>query len=335
MTPVRLAIIGCGAVTELYHLPAARRSDCVRVTALVDSDAARAEALAKEYHVPFVLNSIQDVMGRAEAAIVAVPHPLHASLSVELLRHGVHVLVEKPMAVTTAECNTMIDAAVRAQAVLAVGLVRRYLPSSRWVKQAIDENLLGRIREFDILEGSTYGWPAASNFYFRKESGGGVLLDTGAHTLDTLLWWLGDWESVDYYDDALGGVEADCQLRLTLRSGVRGRVELSKTRDLPNVYRLMGERGVIEVEVSGLGVSLTFENGKTVLEGRVSDISIGAATLLDAFRQQLDDFAGAIAEHRPPFVPGEEGKRAVSLIEACYAARRPLHFPWMQFSHTY
>jgi len=55
-------------------------------------------------------------------------------------------------------------------------------------------------------------WKVASDFMFRKEAGGGVLADTGAHLLDLLLWWLGDYESVEYCDDAVGGVEADCEL---------------------------------------------------------------------------------------------------------------------------
>ena len=70
-----------------------------------------------------------------------------------------------------------------------------------------------------------YSWPVASDFMFRKDAGGGVLADTGAHVLDTVLWWLGDWDKVEYHDDAHGGVEADCLLKLTMKSGAVGTVE--------------------------------------------------------------------------------------------------------------
>ena len=65
-------------------------------------------------------------------------------------------------------------------------------------------------------------WPFATDFLLKKEmAGGGVLADFGVHVLDLLLWWLGDWAEVEYRDDAMGGIESDCEMRLTMRSGRR------------------------------------------------------------------------------------------------------------------
>ncbi len=159
------------------------------------------------------------------------------------------MLVEKPMALTAAECDAMIAAAEEGGAVLAVGLMRRFLRSTRFVRHAVQTGLLGRIRRFDVREGIVYNWPVASDFFFRKETaGGGVLIDTGAHTLDSLLWWLGDVRSLDYFDDNYGGVEADCLLQLQMESGATGVVELSRTRKLRNTAIIEGDRASIEVD---------------------------------------------------------------------------------------
>ena len=331
MNPVRLAIVGCGAVTELYHLPAAQETDQVQVTVLVDRNLPRAQRLAEQYKVECVLDDYQAIDGKADAAIVALPHYLHAPVSVELLRQGIHVLVEKPMALTIEECDRMIEAARQSGAVLAVGLVRRFYAASRFVKQLLDEGWLGQIRSFDVREGAIYSWPVASDFFFRKEAaGGGVLVDTGAHTLDMLLWWLGDYENVEYYDDAMGGVEANCEIRLTLKNGAEGIVELSRTRDLRNTFCIKGERGTLEIGV-GFNPTVCLElcDRSASLEGRVLAQRFPQEGFLDVMRQQLDDFAQAVRGEGQPFVPGEEGRRSVALFEECYRVRQPLELPWL------
>lgn len=239
----RIAIIGCGAVTEKLHLPALAALG-INPALLVDTNLRRAQNLADTFNASSVGDDYRPYVGKFDAAIIALPHYLHAPVCIDLLRHGVHVLVEKPMALTTTECDAMIAAAVEARRVLAVGLMRRFIPAAQWVKAAIDAGVLGPIELFDFQEGSEFRWPVASGFFFRKETaGGGALADTGAHTLDLLLWWLGDVSSFDYYDDSYGGVEANCKLHLTLASGARGVVELSRTRKLRCTAILRGRRG--------------------------------------------------------------------------------------------
>jgi predicted dehydrogenase len=105
------------------------------------------------------------------------------------------VLVEKPLALNAAECDAMGAAAATGNAVLAAGQILRALAAMRWTRAAIADGLIGPVRSFDVRVGYTHGWPPMSDFYFRRETGGGVLLDLGAHVLDLLLWWLGDVES--------------------------------------------------------------------------------------------------------------------------------------------
>ena len=331
MDKLKLAILGCGAITKGIHLPVTALSDQVEVTVLVDKFLPRASELAQVFGVPTVTGDYREIVGKADAAIVALPNYLHAPVTIDLLQRGIHVLVEKPMALKASECDKMMDAASDAGVTLAVGLVCRFFVSSQYVKQVIEDGLLGSIVNFELRQGSIFRWSVASDFIFRREmAGGGVLTDIGVHSLDLLLWWLGDYDSVVYYDDAMGGVEADCELCIRLRCGVSGGVELSRIRNLRNSWIIRGERGTLEV---GIGfnppVRLKSKNQDVVLTGRTMRGETVDKGIRDAFRRQLDDFADAVRSQRPPFVPGEEGKRAVELIETCYAARQPSKRPWM------
>ena len=330
MGKLKLAIIGCGTITERAHLPVAASSDRFEVAMLVDKFLPRARQLAKSYDVMTTVDDYQEVIGKVDAAIVALPNYLHAPVTIDLLQHGVHVLVEKPMALRSSDCDKMIRASSNSGAVLAVGLVRRFYWTSQFVKQMVEEGFLGDILRFDFCEGFIFNWPVKGDFMFRKETGGGALNSIGPHTLDLLLWWLGDYDSVEYYDDAMGGVEADCRLHLRLKNGAVGVVELSTIRNLRNTYIIYGERGTLEVGNSFNSlVRLKMKDQDIVFAGQIMRDGAVDRSILDAFHRQLDDFAEAILSHREPFISGREGKRTVELVEACYALRQPLKQPWM------
>jgi predicted dehydrogenase len=328
---IRLALLGCGAVTELGHLPAIRRLQGARATVLIDTNAERRERLASAFDVEHTASDVEGCRERFDAAIVALPHALHAPASVKLLAQGKSVLVEKPMAIGVAECDAMISAAEKTGATLAVGLVRRFMRSYQLARALIAEGTLGRIESFDFREGNIYNWPVASDFFFRREAaGGGVLVDTGAHTLDCLLYLLGDFAEVEYFDDAEGGVEANCLINLRLHDGTPGVVELSRTRRLRNTAIVRGERGALELAVGGNNLKLSLRNQPYALAGSVCD-QTGAdqpQDYLEIMTLQLADFLDAIRKRRSPAVDGRIGKASIRLIETCYGQRKPLALPW-------
>ncbi len=329
---LRLAVVGCGAITTLQHLPAIALSDRVEAAVLVDVDAKRAGQLAKRFDVPEVAADAASLPGRVDAAVVALPNHLHAPVSIDLLRCGVHVLVEKPMAMNVRECDEMIAAAEGSGAVLAVGHEFRFFDSSLLVRNLLRDGLLGDVRRFEMHQGVIPRWPFATDFFLRKETaGGGVLADYGAHVLDLLLWWLGDWAEVEYWDDAMGGIESDCEMRLAIRSGLAGTVEISRTRNLSNTCVFEGSRATLEVGVwdPDPEIRLLIADREVSLSGRARrERESAGLDFTQAFVRQLDDFADAIRERREPFVPGREGRRSLALIEACYARRQPLVLPW-------
>jgi predicted dehydrogenase len=323
-------MIGCGMQGELRHLPAVAQSDHFEASVLVDKSPARAQKLAQKYNVPTVLDDFRDVAGRVDAALVVLPNYLHGPVAAELLRQGIHVLVEKPMALNIKQCDEMLDAARANNKTLAVGMDFRFPHTSQLTQRILHDRVLGTVIDFDLRMGQNLSSISVeSDYLLRKETaGGGVLMDLAVHALDLVLWWLGDYEHVQYYDDSMGGVEANCELHLRLRSGAVGVVESSRVRRLRNTCIIKGDRATLEVGLWDLvgQLRLEFRDQKTCLSAentRLADI------WPEVFCRQLDDFGDSIIKPRAPFVPGTEGRRSIELIEDCYGSRKQLHYPWL------
>ena len=336
MEKTRVAVIGCGAVTELFHLPALVAAPSIDVTVLVDPQEARARSLAGRFGVGRVAADYRAMGEGIDAALLALPNHLHASVAIDLLEQGRHVLVEKPMARTPAECAAMLAAADAAGRVLSVALVKRFFPSSRFVRQAVDSGLLGELRTIDWREGRPYRWPLASDFPFRRDAaGGGVLIDVGAHVLDLLRWWLGEGTVTGYTDDAAGGVEADCEARLRF-GPVEATIELSRTRTLRNSFILTGSRATLEIEVdydSSARLTLAGAGGAalpgTIEVPRKGPVMAGGWAVHRAFSEQFERFAAALRGDPGATATGRDGAAVAALVDACYAVRRPLQKPWL------
>lgn len=333
----RIAILGCGAVTELGHLPALRHVRNARITLLIDSNSERRERLATAFDVERTHSNGDGCCDHFDAAIVALPIALRGPACIKLLAQRKAVFVEPPMALSVDECDTMIHAAERAGTTLAVGLMRRFLWAHRLARLLIKSEALGRIESFDFRDGSIHSSAAVSDLSFQKESdGGGVLVDAGVHTIDCLLHWLGEFSEVEYFDDAEGGVEANCLLNLRLQNGTEGVVELSRTRRLRNTAIIRCERGVIEV---GLDrdhenyLKLTFHDQPYVLGGQVSNLKVPDKRQVwpELLALQIEDFIDAARTGRKPEADGQSAKSSIRLVETCYRHRKPLQLPWMRY----
>lgn len=327
---LRVAIIGCGAVTEKKHLPALAASQRTRVTALMDLDEARVRRLADQFEVPVRARTVADLATHADIALVAVPHHLHARVAVEAMKAGLHAFVEKPLATTMSDVDLMTAAARTYQRRIGVGLVRRQYPSFKLVSSVLANGMLGTIQSFDFREGGVYNWPVATDTTFRRQTAGGVLFDTGAHTLDMLLAWLGDFRTVEYFDDSRGGVDANCVLQLTLASGVRGTIELSRTRNLRNTCVIRGDRGELEVGVGPRG-PVTIRSGRFEVSGAPQVVGEEEPTPLEQTRIQMEEFAAALQSGTDCPLFAEHTLESIRLYDACKRDVKSLELPWEDF----
>ena len=333
MTKLRLGIVGCGAITEGAHLPAALTSDTVDLTALVDVSKVRLGHLNRQYGLSCLMaTDVTEVMSQVDAVILAIPNALHASIGVKLLSSGIHVLCEKPLAVTAQECEELCLAARKGSAVLAVGYMTRFYPSTVLTKDLLDSGFLGEILSFGYEFGTEGGWAPLSGYNLKREtSGGGVLIISGSHFIDRMLYLFGKVRMVKYYDDSRGGVEANCILDVigTVNdTDCPGMITLSKTHRLANALRITGERGVLMIR-EGQSLSVTFTPLGSNLSHEVTfPQSGGVGPEEDYYRVQLEDFVHAIQSRQEPRVNGESGAASAALIEQCYSSVTPLEEKW-------
>ncbi|MEO7318932.1 MAG: Gfo/Idh/MocA family oxidoreductase, partial [Chthoniobacteraceae bacterium] len=216
---VPVVVAGCGAITKFFYASALawiESRGIVRTVALCDPHDANRLAIQSQFPNAQGFARMEDApVGDGTLVIIASPPKLHGPQSIFALEHGAAVLCEKPMAGSLADAEAMTEAAARTSRALAIGLYRRFFPAARAIKDFVERQSLGRVVSFEVEEGGAFRWEAASDSFFRREiTPGGVLYDTGVHTLDLLLWWFGEPEGFDYHDDAAGGLEANCQLRL-------------------------------------------------------------------------------------------------------------------------
>ena len=327
--PLRLAVVGCGAVTELYHLPALLASTDVSVEVCVDLDLERARTMASRLPGAVALATPEDLVGRVDAVLLAAPNATHAAVGAPLLAAGIAVLVEKPMARTVQECDLLLQAAASSGAVLAVGHDFRHFPVARFTRQLMASGALGEVLRVDVRQSAGGRWPYASAAALSPAAGGGVLLDFGVHVLDLLLWWLGDMTVVAARDDARGGIETECEIDFRLAGGAPGVLELSRSRDLRDTVVLECERGVVEVGVFEPALlRITLHGDDLAAQAAVPDPEFARTPMPTVFGRQLAAFARAVRGDASGIVTGEQGRRAVALVEAGYAARHPWRLPW-------
>lgn len=333
-SPLRIAILGCGAITRIEHLPTVLAHSGIRLLALVDQQVSRAQNLARIHGLECqVFTDYRSVFGGVDAVINALPNHAHAPVTLDCLQAGIHVLCEKPLAIRGADALACAKAAQGGQKILAVGMNRRFTSSNALLRLILSEGLLGELKDYDCQYGGAFDWKSASGFYFSKElAGGGALLDFGVHLLDSLTNWFGDVCAFDYQDDDWGsGIEANVVLDVQHESpyrGLKGHIKLSRTHKLANRLLVRGTQASAEISLHELDSVIIhrYLGGKPVTE----TIRIAGEVQSGAFSRQLDNFLAAISGAALPEVDGWQAARVLQLIENCYANARRIPEPWSQ-----
>jgi predicted dehydrogenase/nucleoside-diphosphate-sugar epimerase len=344
--PLRVALIGCGAISQQLHLPILGGHEGIKLAALVDRDVERARQFAKGYGVETVLADAAELHPEnIDAAVVATPPFHHAPCTLALLKRGIHVLVEKPMATNYADAQAMVEAAEASGTVLSVGYFRRLMPSMRMFKALLDSRWLGRPLRFEVVSGGFYNWAAATLGNMRKDlAGGGVLIDFGSHMLDLLHFLFeGTGEVLEYRDNARGGIESDCRLDLRLAHRgdvVDGRVELSRTRKLGDRIRVECEGGTLDYRTTEryrIWVTPNKLELTDPLNGKPRPLCLQASWAdepdvewYETVRHEIDDWLSAIRDGGTPQLSGRSALPTAKAIEDCYRNAQPLEEPWVQ-----
>jgi predicted dehydrogenase len=336
MVPIRLAIVGCGAVAERYHAAALRNFQDFAPVVMVDRQLHRAELLKSYFPSCVAETDFTTLHERVDAAIVALPNDLNARVATRLLQTGISVLVEKPAALNVENARELETAAVKGRAKLAVGFIRREALGVRMARICIASGMLGDIRNFSVEDGYAFSWEAVNEFRFDRTRGGGILFDIGSHVLDMLTFWFGDIRIKRFADDSRGGVETNAQIDVETQSGIPGTVELSWTRSLRNTARIVGTRATLDVEWYTSGAHLALPNGLHTLSGEITGdrrLGGGADVFPMMFLAQLRRWCAWLRDNtleEERVADATDGRRNIELITSCRAMREQMAEPWRE-----
>lgn len=192
---LRLGIVGAGAIVQVAHLPLLKRTRQVEVAALCDPDVPKARALADRFGVENTYDDIEDVLRHEEldAVLVCSPNHLHESHALAALAAGLHVMVERPLALNARSAQKIANAAEKRGKVLFTGMSHRYRTDVQLVRSFVQGGELGVV---DSVRGSWHVFrPSRQQATWRQRrdtAGGGVLLDLGLGMLDLGLWLAGN-----------------------------------------------------------------------------------------------------------------------------------------------
>jgi nucleoside-diphosphate-sugar epimerase len=232
-----------------------------------------------------------------------------------------HVLCEKPLAISSSDAHEMVSIAEDVGRVLACGLIRRFFGSTRLVTKALRQGIVGRPLRFEAHE-SVWNWPMSRAAFDWRASGGGALIDLAPHIFDLLDVWLGPLEIVEYLDDNRGGVEAVALIKArseSERGDVSGEIFLSRAYKDINRTRIICERGHIDIDPHKIdSVTIVFKTGSDefVMKAR--------ADTHDPFAGQLSSFIEAVEVGEDRLATAHSAVKAVELVESCYRMRQPL-----------
>lgn len=342
--PLQTTVVGCGAVAHKLYLKPLRRLEkdgVLRIVGLVDPSPMRAGLMRQGLRNAQLSTDLAESLrlNSPDLVLILSPAQLHAEQTMLALRHGCHVLCEKPVATTLKECEQTIKVSIAADRIVAVAMVRRFFPAYWAMKGLLQSS--GPPRRFEYNEGRRFEWEVttAANFRPTGRGGSGVLLDLGPHVIDTLTWFFGPLHVTSCGDDAFaGGVESNVVLEVESEA-CSGMVRVSWDQPMRNELRVYGDdyEAVLRIDQFDQ-LAIRRHRGFEPLACSVrfaADLSQPARRTLtprlytEAIYCQLIQMARAIALGELPAVPAAFGLACMSTIEAARRTTRPLPMPWL------
>ena len=325
------AIVGLGGYGLGGIIPQFQNCQHSRLVALVSGDPAKAKKVAQEYGVPergiYSYNDFDRIRDNPDIDIVYVCLPvfMHAEYTIRAAQAGKHVMCEKPMAVSLAECEQMIAACRKAGKKLMIGYRSRFEPHNVEAIRLARAGAIGTIRYFRSEHGFVAG--DANTWRMKKaQSGGGSLMDIGIYALQAARYTTGEEpvavfakETTNRSDPRFREVEDMIDFQLEFPSGAIGSC-MSMYSANRNQFVLMGEKGRIELEPA------TAYSGQRMWVGQErsdkTEVKPPPGPYANQWVGQLDHMAQCVMQNREPLVPGEEGLRDLRIIEAVYRSAR-------------
>ncbi|WP_201738326.1 MULTISPECIES: Gfo/Idh/MocA family protein [unclassified Exiguobacterium] len=330
---MKIGIIGTGGIATNAHIPhyIAAGAD---VVAVMNRTRERGEAVARQFGVERVYDTVADMLDseQLDAVSVCTPNALHKDHVIQALDAGCHVLCEKPPAISEREADEMLQAAKRAGRTLHYGFHFRHRTDTQLLKRLIDSNELGHIYAATALALRRRGIPGWGVFTDKELQGGGALLDIGVHMLDLALYLMdypkpvdvighvgqylgtrpgvglmGDWDADNF------SVEDTARAMITFENGASLFLDASFMANI-------GPKDTMNVELRGTigGASLFPLTIHTEEHGALFDKTPAHLTLQDPYATQIRSFLEA-CRHEPSYEQAEQAVLLHQIIDRIYS----------------
>ncbi|MBM3237506.1 Gfo/Idh/MocA family oxidoreductase [Candidatus Poribacteria bacterium] len=339
---LKVGLLGCGGIAQIAHLPALRKAENVEFTAICDVAEDLLNLMAKRYEVDTVYTDHRKFLEHADmdAVLLPVAHAFHAPLSIECMRAGKHVLVEKPMAMTVEECEQMVQASEETGKQLQIGCMKRYDPGLQFAQKFVAEEMGEKL--------AVNGWYCDTVFHMqyvralalplrgsssqrRPEHGGAgdrhldMVLGHGVHAIDTIRFFGGDIVAVitkvvekrqginstsifEFADGACGSFQLICTVKMDWFEGIT----------------VHGENGSIMAQI-GFPYYRRASDVK-LFDAKRGEYRTPAIPDADPYERQLEAFAAAILEGREVSPNAKDGladqKVMMAVHESAKTGRR-------------
>ncbi|WP_159885061.1 Gfo/Idh/MocA family protein [Paenibacillus puerhi] len=331
MTKLKVAVIGCGSIARVRHIFEYSLLPQVELVAFCDLNEERAQKFADQYGGKVYTDYrtlLEEV--KPDAVSVCTPNAIHAEVTIAAAKVGAHVLVEKPMAATTAEADAMIQAAEAAGVHLMVGHNQRLMPPHVKAKEILESGKLGKVLTFRTSFGhpgpERWSVDGRESWFFRKpEAVMGAMGDLGVHKSDLIRWLLADEVSevaafVDTRHKEGTDVDDNATCILRMKSGAIGTLVASWTyyKGEDNSTVLWCENGVMKIGTDPQDQVIVELRDGTIEKYNVGGISTNEQQLTSGV---IREFVEGILSGTPPRISGEEGKRSLNVILAAFESQ--------------
>jgi predicted dehydrogenase len=322
------AIVGLGSLSINQILPAFAKSEKSKVVALVSGHPDKANKLALRYNInPKNIYNYQNydtVKDNPEVDVIYIvlPNSMHAEYTIRGAQAGKHVLSEKPMATSAADCQAMIDAAKKANRKLMVAYRCRYEPFNQEMIRMARSKEFGAIKVIIADHGFNIGDPTQWRLN-KTLAGGGCLMDIGIYSLQAARYITGEEPTeitAQTYttpnDPRFKEVEETINFQLRFPSGVLANCTSSYGYNNQNHYRVVCSDGWFELEPATIysGLRMRVHRKNTLEEPQVA--------VRDHFALEMDHLSDCVMNDKQPLTPGEEGLRDLKIMTAIYESAK-------------
>jgi len=333
----KVAILGTGFIANQKHLPAWQRMNGeAKLVALCDVDAQRGNQIAREFGIPMAYQDTRELLEKERPDIVDIctPPKTHAQLAISALEAGAHVLIEKPMAVSPEECDTVLKAADQTGRKVCVAHSDLFYPSFMRARAAVREGKIGEFRGMRIFLSTPIDYITSKQDHWAHRLPGGVIGETGPHIVYLTLAFLRPilevrvqaqkllreypWSPFEDYRLEFIGGSATCSATLTYA-----------TKHWAAEVEIWGTDGILRADLESQSLVLYRRKQLTPRTVALSALSQVAQPLKGLFTSTVNvvtqrsfsthgllirEFINSLENGAPPPVPGEDGRDAIRVM---------------------